>query len=78
MLTEEQYQTLVEPFKKAKILFLPTQKEFYLFINHTPDPKLSFIQESIFIFDWLIDINISRYPAECEGIRHCFNRYWRF
>ena len=58
------YNLLLEPFKDANVIYPTTLAMLadLLKIDLTDDWKVSFVR------DWLIGLNVSFYPNECQGI----------
>lgn len=74
MITEKHYQELLEPFKSANIMFPGTLEKFYLFTRNDPDPDATDFDQMLHIMKWLLAINETMYPGECEGIRNKIKR----
>lgn len=74
MITETTYQELLEPFRRANIMFPRNLEEFYQFIRQEPDPDATQFEEMTNIIHWLLSMNQDMYPDEVENILRHFRK----
>lgn len=70
MITEQQYQQILEPYKSAHIMFPESLENFERFIRQNLDPDASDFENTLFIHKWLLAINEIMYPRETKAIRN--------